>query len=82
MPRPSVRNVERLADEELMTLVEDGETRALEVLYDRHGGAAWSLAHGFASLWRGNALTEATQGRDPVELFRRVAREAFNPTYR
>lgn len=77
MPRPSARNLERLADEELMTLVEDGEPRALEVLYDRHGGAAWSLAHrimgdrqaaedvtqeAFVSIWRSGGRYDATRG--------------------
>jgi RNA polymerase sigma-70 factor (ECF subfamily) len=77
MPHPSPRNVERLADEELMTLIADGETRALEVLYDRHGGAAWSLAHrimgdrqaaedvtqeAFVSVWRSGGRYEATRG--------------------
>jgi RNA polymerase sigma-70 factor, ECF subfamily len=37
--------LERLADEDLMTLVERRDPRAFEVLYDRHAGAAYSLAH-------------------------------------
>ncbi len=60
-----------------MTLIADGETRALEVLYDRHGGAAWSLAHrimgdrqaaedvtqeAFVSVWRSGGRYEATRG--------------------
>jgi hypothetical protein len=36
--------LQRLADEDLMTLVERKRADALEVLYDRHGGA-YSLAH-------------------------------------
>lgn len=37
---------------------------------------AWSLAHGFATLWRGENLefNELTESRDPVELFRALAR--------
>lgn len=38
-------DVNRLADEELMELVVDGDARAFEALYDRHGGAAFSLAY-------------------------------------
>ena len=36
---------ERLADEELMPLVGRKDPDAFEVLYDRHGGAAYSLAY-------------------------------------
>ena len=40
--------------------------------------AAWSLAHGFATLWSSGTLAEAADGQgDPVALFRSVAREAF-----
>jgi AcrR family transcriptional regulator len=39
--------------------------------------AAWSLAHGFATLWSSGNLAEAGGARDPVALFRGVAREAF-----
>lgn len=35
----------RLADEDLMTLVERRSADAFAVLYDRHGAAAYSLAH-------------------------------------
>ncbi len=35
----------RLADEELMRLVQDGDTDAFAVIYDRHGGVAYSLAY-------------------------------------
>lgn len=69
--------VERLADEELMALVGDGEPAALEALYDRHGGAAYSLAHrimgdrqtaedvtqeAFVSLWRSGGRYDAARG--------------------
>ncbi|MDO8209501.1 sigma-70 family RNA polymerase sigma factor [Conexibacter sp. CPCC 206217] len=71
------QSVERLADEELMTLVQDGEARALEVLYDRHGGAAYSLAfrimgdrqtaedvtqEAFVSIWRAGGRYDPTRG--------------------
>lgn len=67
----------RLADEELMTLVEDKDQRAFEVLYDRHGGAAYSLAHrivgnaetaedvtqeAFISIWRSGARFDRARG--------------------
>lgn len=55
-----------LADEELMLLVQGGDVRAFETLYDRHGRAAYSLAYrvvgarsaedvvqdAFLSIWR------------------------------
>ncbi len=57
-----------LADEELMTLVEQGRADAFETVYDRHSSAAFSLAYricgtrgaaedatqeAFLSIWRG-----------------------------
>jgi len=67
----------RLADEELMVLVQEGDSEALEVLYDRHGGPAYSLAHrimgerqaaedvtqeAFLSVWRTSASYDAVRG--------------------
>jgi RNA polymerase sigma-70 factor, ECF subfamily len=67
----------RLADEELMLLVQGGDAEALEVLYDRHGGPAYSLAHrvmgerqaaedvtqeAFLSVWRTSASYDALRG--------------------
>ncbi len=67
----------RLADEELMVLVQDGDSEAVEVLYDRHGGPAYSLAHrimgerqaaedvtqeAFLSVWRTSASYDAARG--------------------
>jgi RNA polymerase sigma-70 factor (ECF subfamily) len=67
----------RLADEELMVLVQDGDSVALEVLFDRHGGPAYSLAHrimgerqaaedvsqeAFLSVWRTSASYDAARG--------------------
>ena len=69
--------LQRLADEDLMTLVERKDQRAFEVLYDRHGGAAYSLAHrivgdpqvaedvtqeAFISIWRSGARFDAARG--------------------
>lgn len=66
-----------LADEELMELVQDGEVRAFEVIFDRHAGAAYSLAYrmcgrqslaedvvqeAFLALWRSGARYEPTRG--------------------
>jgi RNA polymerase sigma-70 factor (ECF subfamily) len=44
-PDPSPSRLERMADEELMAVVDRKEPAAFEVLYDRHGGAAYSLAY-------------------------------------
>jgi RNA polymerase sigma-70 factor, ECF subfamily len=67
----------RLADEDLMTLVERRSADAFAVLYDRHGAAAYSLAHrivgdaaiaedvtqeAFLSLWRSGDRFDAARG--------------------
>ena len=69
--------LQRLADEDLMTLVERRDAEAFAVLYDRHGGAAYSLAHrivgnpslaedvtqeAFLSVWRSGARFDAARG--------------------
>ena len=66
-----------LADEELMQLVRRGDARAFEVVYERHSGAAFSLAYrmtgkrvtaeevvqeAFLALWRANARYDRTRG--------------------
>ncbi|MGZ8666661.1 MAG: RNA polymerase sigma factor [Solirubrobacterales bacterium] len=68
---------ERLADEELMPLIADRDSEAFGVLYDRHGGAAYSLAYrivgsrqaaedvtqeAFISIWRSGARFDSTRG--------------------
>jgi RNA polymerase sigma-70 factor (ECF subfamily) len=79
--RPNRRHrqadIRALADEELMQLVREGETRAFEVIFDRHSGAAFGLAYrmcgrqtmaedvvqeAFVSLWRSGARYDATRG--------------------
>jgi len=60
-----------------MALVQEGSTRAFELVYDRHGGAAFSLAYrmvpnravaeditqeAFLSIWRSRQRYEATRG--------------------
>jgi len=76
-PDPAVSRIERLADEELMAVVDRKEAAAFEVLYDRHGGAAYSLAYrivgdrtaaedvtqeAFLSIWRSNARFDRARG--------------------
>lgn len=71
------RDIQRLADEELMQLVRQGDARAFETIYDRHGGAAFSLAYrmvgnramaedvtqeAFLSIWRSRLRYEAERG--------------------
>jgi len=69
--------MQKLADEDLMTLVERKDPAAFEVLYDRHGGGAYSLAHrivgdpgaaedvtqeAFLSIWRSGARFDPARG--------------------
>jgi RNA polymerase sigma-70 factor (ECF subfamily) len=73
----NVEALQRLADEDLMPLVARKDPAAFEVFYDRHGGAAYSLAHrivgdpaaaedvtqeAFLSIWRSKARYEPTRG--------------------
>ncbi len=66
-----------LPDEDLMDLVRGGDTRAFEVVFDRHSGVAFSLAYrmcgrralaedivqeAFLSLWRTGARYDRTRG--------------------
>lgn len=66
-----------LADEELMQLVQRSEAAAFEVVYDRHAGAAFSLAYrmcgarqlaeevvqeAFLSIWRSGARYDRGRG--------------------
>jgi RNA polymerase sigma-70 factor, ECF subfamily len=66
-----------LADEDLMQLVQRGDPRAFELVYDRHSGAAFSLAYrmvgrgnvaedvvqeAFLSIWRSGARYERARG--------------------
>jgi RNA polymerase sigma-70 factor, ECF subfamily len=74
---PSPDQLPRLADEDLITLVEDRNPDAFAVLYDRHGGAAYSLAYrivgdpsvaeevtqeAFLSVWRSGGRFDAARG--------------------
>ena len=66
-----------LADEDLMQLINRGEARAFEIVYDRHASAAFSLAYrmvgkrataedvvqeAFLAMWRANARYDRTRG--------------------
>jgi RNA polymerase sigma-70 factor, ECF subfamily len=70
-------DIRSLADEEVMHLVQDGDPRAFELLFDRHGGAAFSLAYrmlgdrvgaedvsqeAFLSIWRSRLRYQADRG--------------------
>ena len=67
----------RLGDEDLMVLVGEGDPAAFEVIYDRHGGVAFSLAHrmcgrrqaaedvvqeAFLSAWRRSSSYDPARG--------------------
>jgi RNA polymerase sigma-70 factor (ECF subfamily) len=69
--------LQRLADEDLMPLVSRKDPVAFEVFYDRHGGAAYSLAYrivgdptaaedvaqeAFLSIWRSRARYDPARG--------------------
>jgi RNA polymerase sigma-70 factor (ECF subfamily) len=73
----SPKDIHLLADEELMQLVGRGDPRAFETIYDRHGGAAFSLAYrmvgnrpaaedvvqeAFLSIWRSRMRYAAERG--------------------
>jgi RNA polymerase sigma-70 factor (ECF subfamily) len=75
MPGPS--DLRALADEDLMQLLQRNDPRAFEVVYERHSGAAFSLAYrmvgrgnvaedvvqeAFLSIWRSGARYERTRG--------------------
>jgi RNA polymerase sigma-70 factor (ECF subfamily) len=70
-------DIRDLADEEVMQLVQHGDPRAFELLYDRHGGAAYSLAYrivgkqaaaedvvqeALLSIWRSRLRYDQTRG--------------------
>jgi RNA polymerase sigma-70 factor, ECF subfamily len=71
------RDPRELADEDLMELVRQGDARAFEVVFERHGGPAFSLAYrmcgsrtraedvvqeAFLSLWRSGARYDRVRG--------------------
>jgi RNA polymerase sigma-70 factor, ECF subfamily len=75
--RSSRPDLAGLADEDLMSRVQDGDARAFEVIFDRHADAAFSLAYrmcgrrgtaedvvqeAFLSLWRSGARYDHSRG--------------------
>lgn len=77
MRRPFLFDLRSLADEDLIQLVSDGDPRAFEVIFDRHGGPAFSLAfrmcgrrtmaedvvqEAFLSIWRSGAAYDSGRG--------------------
>lgn len=73
----STEDIRSLADEELMHLVGAGDPRAFELIYDRHGAAAFSLAYriagdraaaeditqdAFLSIWRTRVRYDPARG--------------------
>src|ERR1700710_1532334 len=75
MPGPT--DLRSLADEDLMQLLQRGDPRAFEAVYERHSGAAFSLAYrmvgrgnvaedvvqeAFLSIWRSGARYERARG--------------------
>lgn len=76
-PHVEVEDLQRLADEDLMPLVERKDAAAFEIVYDRHGGPAYSLAYrivgdrqvaeevtqeAFLSVWRSGARFDRARG--------------------
>jgi RNA polymerase sigma-70 factor, ECF subfamily len=74
---PGTPDLRTLADEDLMQLLRRGDPRAFEAVYDRHSGAAFSLAYrmvgrgnvaedvvqeAFLSIWRSGARYERARG--------------------
>ena len=70
-------DIRNLADEEVMQLVQGGSPRAFELMYDSHGGAAFSLAYrmvgnrvtaeditqeAFLSIWRSRLRYDQARG--------------------
>jgi RNA polymerase sigma-70 factor (ECF subfamily) len=75
--RAAPDSLARLADEDLMPLMQRGDARAFELVYDRHSGAAFSLAYrmcgtraaaedvvqeSFVSIWRSGARYDRMRG--------------------
>ena len=76
-PRQTTQDLRSLADEDLMQLVRGGNSKALELVYERHSGVSYSLAYrmvgtrnaaedvvqeAFLSIWRSGARYERARG--------------------
>ena len=57
----TMSDLQRLADEDLMPLVEQRDPAAFEIVFDRHGGAAYSLAYRIVG-----ERAKAEEPRDPA----------------
>lgn len=81
--RSTQRAHRKLADEELISLFAQGDPAAFEVFYERHAGAAYSLAHrimggpaaaqevtqdAFVSIWHSRERYDAARGSARVWL--------------
>jgi RNA polymerase sigma-70 factor (ECF subfamily) len=75
--RQTTQDLRSLADEDLMQLVRGGNSKAFEVVYERHSGVSYSLAYrmvgsrnaaedvvqeAFLSIWRSGARYERARG--------------------
>ncbi len=76
-PDTSSRHLASLADEELIQLMQRGDARAFELIYERHCGAAFSLAYrmvgtrnaaedvvqeAFLAIWRSGSRYDRSRG--------------------
>ncbi len=76
-PYLEIESLQRLGDEDLMPLVQRKDASAFEIVFDRHGGAAYSLAYrivgdrglaedvaqeAFLSVWRSGARFDRARG--------------------
>jgi RNA polymerase sigma-70 factor (ECF subfamily) len=87
------RAIDRLADEDLMHLVKEGRHEAFELVYDRHGTAAFSLAYrilgdrtaaedatqeAFISIWRSRDRYASARGSVRTWILSIVHRRAID----
>ncbi len=91
--RPTRPDLRTLADEDLMALVNGGDARAFEVVFDRHSAVAFSLAYrmsgrtamaedivqeAFVSLWRSGARYDRERGSVRSWVLRAVHNRAID----
>jgi len=96
-PGPGSHELRALPDEQVMSLMEDGEPAAFEVIFDRHGSVAYSLAYrvcgrpsvaeeivqeAFLSLWRSRARYDPARGCVRSWLLRFVHNRAIDAVRR
>jgi RNA polymerase sigma-70 factor (ECF subfamily) len=94
---PRRRQLRALADEELMGLVQEDDVAAFEVIFDRHGAVAYSLAlrvcrrqamaeeavqEAFLSLWRSRARYDPLRGSARAWVLRVVHNRAIDAVRR